>query len=227
VRATFYVPTDAIDRQELLWPDRLGYALAWTADAGIDLDPLLEVAGVRDASAEVLAEAIKRLPHPEHLHALEIIDGWLSGLSAPSWGRMMRWEEVVALATQGHEIGGHSRTHPILPALDDEALAREILGCRERLTDVLGDRSAVRSFAYPNGDHDARARELVARAGFENAVTTRPSRTRAGHDPFQLGRFDLQQERNVGLLGRIDAPTLAFRLRDPDHSLESLLRTSG
>jgi hypothetical protein len=58
-------------------------------------------------------------------------------------------------------------------------------------------------------------------------VTTTPARTRAGHDPFQLGRFDLQQERNVGLLGRIDAPTLAFRLRDPEHSFASLLRTSG
>jgi peptidoglycan/xylan/chitin deacetylase (PgdA/CDA1 family) len=227
VRATFYVPTDAIDQQRLLWPDRLGYGLAWAAHCGFDLDPLFDLAHTSDRSSDGAVQAVKRLGPAERSHAMGIVDGWLAGVDTPSWGRMMNWDEVRVLADEGHEIGGHSSTHPILPLLADDELAAELVGCKRRLDEAVGGRSRVRSFAYPNGDHDDRVCRAVRSAGFENAVTARPSRTRVDRDPFRIGRFDLQEERNQGLLGRVDAATLAFRLRDPHVPLATALWTGS
>src|SRR5690606_9545262 len=39
---------------------------------------------------------------------------------------------------EGHEIANHSMTHPVLSKLSDAGLAREIGGCDEAITRVLG-----------------------------------------------------------------------------------------
>jgi peptidoglycan/xylan/chitin deacetylase (PgdA/CDA1 family) len=90
------------------------------------------------------------------------------------------------LARRGHEIGGHSMTHVQLTRIDPPAADREIAGCKAVLEEVTG--MPVTSFAYPKGQHDAVVRDLVARAGFSTAVTTREGHVAAGADWFQLPR---------------------------------------
>jgi peptidoglycan/xylan/chitin deacetylase (PgdA/CDA1 family) len=81
----------------------------------------------------------------------------------------LTWDEVRRLAGAGVEFGAHSKTHPILPLVEDEAsIEEEIVGSKTRLEQELG-RPAIH-FCYPNGDYDDAVVEVVARRGFQTAV---------------------------------------------------------
>lgn len=107
--------------------------------------------------------------------------GWLGGVPLASWDDLRR------LAGNGVEIGAHSRTHPRdLRLLTDSALRAEIEGSRRDLANGVGRLPVL--FAYPNGCHDARVRQVVADAGFALAYSTDPGLNGAGTHPFALRR---------------------------------------
>jgi peptidoglycan/xylan/chitin deacetylase (PgdA/CDA1 family) len=98
-----------------------------------------------------------------------IVSGEMAGVPSS-----MRMEPVMLreLADGGMEIGGHSRSHPNLAALPDDALDGEIRGCREDLAQVVG--KPIRFFAYPGGRHDGRVIDASVRAGYEAACSVEP-----------------------------------------------------
>ncbi len=80
----------------------------------------------------------------------------------------MSWQAVDTLIRAGMEIGGHTRTHPILSRVEDpETLSAEIAGCRLDIQRQLGYNAI--SFSYPVGLHEAMsasADEHIRQAGF-------------------------------------------------------------
>jgi peptidoglycan/xylan/chitin deacetylase (PgdA/CDA1 family) len=81
--------------------------------------------------------------------------------------RMPDWQ-IRSLAERGHEIGGHTNTHPDLTAIGDARLWAEVAGNRQRLQDISG--SPVDFFAYPYGAWDGRVIAAVESAGYRGAV---------------------------------------------------------
>jgi peptidoglycan/xylan/chitin deacetylase (PgdA/CDA1 family) len=77
--------------------------------------------------------------------------------------------EVKALY-EGHEVSGHSHTHPHLPHLSNEGVMRELLRSRKILERLV--EYPVRGFAYPGGGFDDRIVSLLPAAGVEYARTT-------------------------------------------------------
>jgi peptidoglycan/xylan/chitin deacetylase (PgdA/CDA1 family) len=81
----------------------------------------------------------------------------------------MSWEAVREMAAAGMDVGGHTRTHPILANIDDpDTLHDEVGGCYQDLARELG-RPPI-SFAYPWGSTEAMSAEADAQieeAGFE------------------------------------------------------------
>lgn len=100
---------------------------------------------------------------------------------------------------EGHEIAGHTLTHPHLYDLSDEALVREVEEDRLRLSELAG--YEVVGFAYPYGDCDARiSRLLRERTGIRYARTVSAN---YGFDPqTELYTFSptLHHADKVGLL---------------------------
>jgi peptidoglycan/xylan/chitin deacetylase (PgdA/CDA1 family) len=90
-------------------------------------------------------------------------------------------DDARALADAGHEIGGHTLSHPSLPGLPRLEAEREIVNDRRELARLgLG----TRSLAYPYGDFEAQSEALsasVASAGYSNARDT---------NGFRLDRCD-------------------------------------
>jgi peptidoglycan/xylan/chitin deacetylase (PgdA/CDA1 family) len=86
----------------------------------------------------------------------------------------MCWDDLQRLIDQGWEVGSHTRTHPRLSRLDDDALRAELEGSRSELERHLS--GTCESLAYPYGDVDervvARARELGYRcaAGLSSSL---------------------------------------------------------
>ena len=79
--------------------------------------------------------------------------------------RHLNWEQVDALAGAGHEIGGHTVSHPNLTSIPAEEARREVAADREELLDRG---HAATTFAYPFGEgHADRAvRDAVETAGY-------------------------------------------------------------
>jgi peptidoglycan/xylan/chitin deacetylase (PgdA/CDA1 family) len=105
------------------------------------------------------------------------VDDWRGGAHEAEL-KSLSWGQLAQLADAGWEIGSHTRTHPRLTRLSDDALAGELSESREACEQALG--RPCRSFAYPYGDFDTRVTAATAAAGYEAAATlptalTRPS----------------------------------------------------
>lgn len=100
---------------------------------------------------------------------------------------LLNRKQILELAAQGVEFGGHGHHHHKLTGLDERGLMHEITGCQKTLTDVLGQPARVFSYAY--GFHGPKAREAVLRAGFTAACTTQPGKLTPGSDAMELPRI--------------------------------------
>ncbi|MFC7305772.1 polysaccharide deacetylase family protein [Streptomyces monticola] len=76
--------------------------------------------------------------------------------------------ELRALRDGGVEIGSHTLTHPCLNRCEEAVVRSEVLDAHTLLAGHLGQ--APTSFAYPNGDFDARAERLLAQAGYRTGL---------------------------------------------------------
>ncbi|HEX6536100.1 MAG TPA: polysaccharide deacetylase family protein [Gemmatimonadaceae bacterium] len=138
------------------------------------------------------------------------VTGCVGGINAwdqPQGARALPLLDADGLADaarRGVEIGAHSHTHRSLVAIGDEALCAEVAGSVERLRCLGHD--AVRFYAYPYGEHDARARAAVRAAGVRAAFTTEPGRVRATDDPYRLRRVEVTRE-DVGFALRVKVAT--------------------
>lgn len=76
----------------------------------------------------------------------------------------MSWDQLADLVASGWEIGSHTRSHPRLPELPDDALHAELSGSRADCQHNLG--VACTSIAYPYADCDRRVAAAAAAAGY-------------------------------------------------------------
>jgi peptidoglycan/xylan/chitin deacetylase (PgdA/CDA1 family) len=96
----------------------------------------------------------------------------------------MTWGQLRELAERGVEIGSHTVSHPHLTRLSDAELDRELADSKSRIEDELG--RPARLLAYPYGEHDARVRAAVRRAGYAAAFAQWPGASI--RNPFALPR---------------------------------------
>jgi peptidoglycan/xylan/chitin deacetylase (PgdA/CDA1 family) len=214
VRATFFVVARAAERNEPLWHDRLGFALRVALEKSPDkARQLLARLGVAEgaAVAETVGTAIQRTKalSPDQIDDT-VARAAAGGSAVPPWDGLMGWPELRALTTDGHEIGSHSLTHPILPSCDDVALKDETARSRSMISGEL--RVPVDSFCYPNGDHDDRVVAAVEEAGYRCAVTTRWGRNDRSSSLFRLRRCDIQGATARSGAGELSPARLAWRM---------------
>jgi peptidoglycan/xylan/chitin deacetylase (PgdA/CDA1 family) len=101
----------------------------------------------------------------------------------------MTVEQLKALAADGQEVGGHTRTHPHLSALTLEEQQNEIAGSRQ---DLLALGINAKSFAYPYGEHNDETLAAVRAAGFTSARTT--DQNLSGRNPYLLQGYSIGPE---------------------------------
>jgi peptidoglycan/xylan/chitin deacetylase (PgdA/CDA1 family) len=88
----------------------------------------------------------------------------------------VRKNEIVSLYA-GHEIAGHSVSHPHLDNLDDENIIAEVGDDLRALEDITG--APVRGFAYPYGNYSPRVIRVLETLDLAYARTCENA-----HDPF-------------------------------------------
>ncbi|MBR5384103.1 MAG: polysaccharide deacetylase family protein, partial [Clostridia bacterium] len=64
---------------------------------------------------------------------------------------------------EGHEVAGHSCTHPHLENLTGERLRDEVIGCQDQLSQLFGRK--MYGFAYPYGTYNDEVIAVEKEAG--------------------------------------------------------------
>jgi peptidoglycan/xylan/chitin deacetylase (PgdA/CDA1 family) len=131
---------------------------------------------------------------------------------------MMTPEMLRSLVKQGHDVGAHTVTHPILTKVDDRRATDEIRKSRDWLTHATGQ--SPTSFAYPNGrpgvDFDARHCDMVQGAGFTCAVSTAWGCAVRSSNRMALPRFTPWERTRDGFVMRLAKTYVRSYL--PSHS---------
>ena len=104
--------------------------------------------------------------------------------------------ELRALANNGAELAGHTRTHADLGRIADSvALYDELVGGARELEDMVGH--PVQYFAFPYGQHanlSAEAFHLAAESGFAGVCSAYGGFNFPGDDPFHLQRIAVDDD---------------------------------
>jgi peptidoglycan/xylan/chitin deacetylase (PgdA/CDA1 family) len=116
--------------------------------------------------------------------------------------RPMNAEELRQLVAGGLvELGAHTVTHPLLSRLPTDKKAAEIEESRRGCAAWVG--REPRAFAFPNGDLDEESVDLVRRAGFELACTSRQDLVWTSGDAYRVPRISVRDEGGEALWRRL------------------------
>lgn len=213
LRASFYVPVEAVKQSTALWHDRFGFALLSALERDHQRTADLLETNVDGPPAKVVERVVEEAKAwaPEvrsaRVRGLEAAAG---GAAIPEWAGMMTWAQIRALADAGHEIGSHSLSHALLPQLQDDAITREVEASKAAIEEAI-DRP-VATFCYPNGDCDERTVRAVERAGYTCAVTTRWGVNERGADRYRLKRCDMNPFYSTSSGGALSRARVAWRM---------------
>lgn len=194
LNATFFISTGFLDGGRM-WNDSLIEAVRACNRAELDLASLglgrhrLGSAEERRQTAVCLIRQLKYQSVDQRLETVERVAD-LAGVTLPT-DLMMNSHQVGGLRRAGMQIGAHTISHPILSKLDEATARAEIMGSKDYLEQLLGERIGL--FAYPNGkpgeDYSPANVELLRGLDFDAAVSTEWGTTRQGDDLLQIRRF--------------------------------------
>jgi peptidoglycan/xylan/chitin deacetylase (PgdA/CDA1 family) len=134
---------------------------------------------------------------------------------------LMDWATVRALAKDGIEFGGHSRTHADLTRLSAADREEEVAGCAADLSEAIG--KPVESFAAPYGRVSPEVVAAIERH-YRIAFGTRLALAERGKDRFDVPRIDMHYFRNPShWRGLLEGRRSYLRLRQFMRSVRSRL----
>jgi len=120
----------------------------------------------------------------------------LLGEQMPGAGCWNRWKlmspgQIRELSARGHEMGGHSLTHPgPLDQLEPMARRKEISACRARLEELLG--RDVNGFSYPHGGINRKVQSDVAETGYRYACCSKPGPYDPEGNLYSIPRIEIR-----------------------------------
>lgn len=117
----------------------------------------------------------------------------------PSWvkeQRLLSWEQVRELSSEGFRFGAHTINHPELTSLPLGEAEREIADSKKHIEEQTGQ--PVEFFSYPYGRWNPALRDIVARH-YKGACTTTAGVITSSAEPFSLPRADVHYLRHLAI----------------------------
>ncbi|MBE7170890.1 MAG: polysaccharide deacetylase family protein [Williamsia sp.] len=220
--ASFFLPTHFIGLRQAFWWDELEYIflraeqLPAVFSLAIHQQPFhVELGGEAILTAELrqkletwsaynkpttrrcelyyeIWKLIRPLPHGQIVEAISRIKEW-AGIKVPLEENELPMTEQQMRELQAQplfEIGLHTVTHPELSAHPAGIQQEEMTRSMQYFKDKLG--APVGTLAYPYGRYNNDTLAIVKKLGLSAAFTTFDEPVTKRSDPYQLGRFQVQ-----------------------------------
>lgn len=206
IPATMYLTVDAIESGAVSWYDRIFLALqiapAGSLELPTDWPCLLDLRSpyTRLRSAEQIIKYLRGVPDQQRIEACEYLERQVSLPESELAGRMLTWDQIQEMQTEGIDFGSHTLTHPVVSRLPMVEVERQLRDSKRILEQRTG--RPVRHFAYPFGqptDCGTAATEALQRFGYRTAVTTCLGVNGPGTDPYRLMRVAVGGGRSLEL----------------------------
>lgn len=123
------------------------------------------VRALSSRSPQHLVRALKRLPDERRRAAIGELRATASVEPMPL--AQLTAEDLRSLESAGIVVGNHTWSHPCLSRCTADTVRSEILDAHRELESILGH--VPQAFAYPDGDVDPRAAELLRESGYRAA----------------------------------------------------------
>jgi peptidoglycan/xylan/chitin deacetylase (PgdA/CDA1 family) len=208
LHATFFVSSGFLNGGTMfhdLVIEGVRQAPSGTLDWGIPGAPPIDIGDLasRQKAIAQLTAHLKYMPPDERSAWSERLAHMLS--TRLSRHLMMDDAQVKGLVDAGMAVGGHTCTHPIMAKLSAQQSAAEVSENRARLHDITG--VLPTTFAYPNGkpgkDYSPRDSQLVAQAGYRNAMSTLAGVSTERTSGFEMPRFVLNETTPFSIVMRV------------------------
>lgn len=209
-QALWFVPTNCLDSEQVLWVDQIQIAIEASMKDEISIGPRvwkLPKRGRKYTAYQI--KAFMKSAQPGLLDSMveEVLGQTGSPPIEALKNHMLTNEaEIQALDGQGVHIASHTRSHRNLTALNDVDLDDELVGSKQQLESVLNRK--VTHFAFPSGDHDERVLSGVRSAGYQWAWTTEARYVNAADLPYQIPRVLIDDNASVATLAARISPLI-------------------
>ncbi len=178
--ATIFLATGAIEEKKLFWWDLINYVLFHTDMKSIDIQGIgsYQLISNEDKIETGLniQEKLKKMDNNKKESIIEELIN-LTDVNIPEkLGKnyILSWREIKRMEKKGIEFGSHTVNHPILTNVSLDEAKWEIINSKNCIEENLA--TEVKSFAYPNGDYNAKILSLVENLGFSSSVSVFPMR---------------------------------------------------
>jgi peptidoglycan/xylan/chitin deacetylase (PgdA/CDA1 family) len=211
VPATIFLTTDFIDKKQMLWHDRIEYAIDMTKSSSfklkIDKEMLFLDFQSINSKKMYCREIIARLKSMPQESMGEIIENLECGLGqklsldgdVPEIYQPLEWHEVLEMIESGMiSIGSHTCAHVILTRCSPERARKELFLSKQVIQNKTG--LSCRLFCYPNGgvgDFDYRTRKLLKELGYSCGLTAVEGMNDASSDVFELRRLSVDSREDL------------------------------
>jgi peptidoglycan/xylan/chitin deacetylase (PgdA/CDA1 family) len=206
VPMTLFLTTGFLNREDLLWNDKVCFALKHTRKRQVELSCdrgkcyMLGTEEQRLRAAAELLWFLRHVPHDERDRSIDELQALLGIQDFDYlWNNMLSWEQVRTMYHHGIRFGSHTVSHPILSRLPLAQAREEIVNSKVAIQNELG--AAVELFAFPVGttaDFNVGLCAVVREAGFLGAVTTVFGTNTALSDPYALRRIGTLEYPRIG-----------------------------
>jgi peptidoglycan/xylan/chitin deacetylase (PgdA/CDA1 family) len=201
-KASFYVVTDCIDKNIPTWTHILEHRFQYTNISEIDLnfDFLPEELKIKELLTKEnriqyvlkLKPFLKKLSHENRSLVLDKITHTFSDIQIPRL--MMTWDDLRVLRNDGHYVGSHTATHPMLGTMQNESeIKYELEHAYNRIQEEMG--YAPTTISYPIGSFNERVKELSKDVGYKVGLAVKqhifdPCK----EDVFEISRIELYND---------------------------------
>jgi len=202
--ASFYITTDCIDRNIPTWTFIFDNTISKTKteklEFSFDFVPekfrLIPVK-INNSNNPVFIRELKpwmkKLSNPQRLDIMRSLMNQCPDTPVPE-NKMMNWDDIRQLKTDGFIIGSHSHTHPCLSALHDVSEIKEELR-------ISGDKiqretgKFPETISYPMNNFDDRVTRLAKETGYKYGLAVGERFYKPGKDNnYRIPRSELHEE---------------------------------
>ncbi|RKX26512.1 MAG: hypothetical protein DRP47_08045 [Candidatus Zixiibacteriota bacterium] len=231
IPATIFLPTELIISNQLpifiqvslllgedgIWPDKAIAAFKKVVlENDLDRDnPTLEKYKL-DATASDASSFMVRLMHL-NISQIEMVADEIKrtgGIDKDKWNNQrwfINWDEMREMNQHQIDFGSHGQSHDLMINIRLEQVEQELVESKKTIESELN--KPVTLFSYPNGDYNAKIKELVQKTGYDCAVTVTGCDVKESlPDRYALRRINMNEGATLGPSGRFSKSMFACHI---------------